>query len=145
MFNFFSKNKKGDVVEKKISFDVELIAYALAYEVAIADGNIDNGELNRIKLGLVRISDKLSQSCDELLETIEEHNNNSVSFYEFIEDINSNFNKEQKLALIKLLWETAYADNVLEVNEERLIRRVADLIRIKSSLVLKLKEEVRTN
>ena len=33
----------------------------------------------------------------------------------------------------------------LEVNEERLIRRVADLIRIKSSLVLKLKEEVRSN
>lgn len=145
MFNFFNKNKKGDIVEKKISFDVELIAYALAYEVAIADGNIDNDELNRIKLGLVRISDKLSQSSDELLDAIEEHNKNSVSFYEFIEDINSNFNKEQKLALIKLLWETAYADNVLEVNEERLIRRVADLIRIKSSLVLKLKEEVRTN
>jgi uncharacterized tellurite resistance protein B-like protein len=62
-----------------------------------------------------------------------------------VKDINSNFDKEQKLALIKLLWETAYADNVLEVNEERLIRRVADLIRIKSSLVLKLKEEVRSN
>ena len=81
----------------------------------------------------------------EIFQIIEIYSNDSVSFYEFVEDINSNFNKEQKLALIKLLWETAYADNVLEVNEERLIRRVADLIRIKSSLVLKLKEEVRTN
>ena len=145
MFNFFKKNTSNQDLEQDSSFDIELVAYALAYEVAIADGAIDNDELARIKLGLENISIKLSQSTEELFQVIEEHTQNSVSFYEFVEDINSNFNKEQKLALIKLLWETAYADNVLEVNEERLIRRIADLIRIKSSLVLKLKEEVRTN
>ena len=145
MFNFFKKNTSSQDLEQDSSFNIELVAYALAYEVAIADGAIDNDELARIKLGLENISIKLSQSTEELFQVIEEHTQNSVSFYEFVEDINSNFNKEQKLALVKLLWETAYADNVLEVNEERLIRRVADLIRIKSSLVLKLKEEVRTN
>ena len=145
MFNFFKKNTSNNDFEQDSSFDIELVAYALAYEVAIADGSIDNDELARIKVGLENISVKLSQSSEELFQVIEEHTENSVSFYEFVEDINSNFNKEQKLALIKLLWETAYADNVLEVNEERLIRRVADLIRIKSSLVLKLKEEVRSN
>lgn len=144
MFNFFKKNVKEDIVEEA-TFNVELIAYALAYEVAIADGDIDSDELARIKSGLLRISDKLSQSTDELFEIIEEHNKNSVSFYEFVEDININFTKEQKLALIKLLYETAYADNILEVNEERLIRRIAELIRIKSSLVLKVKEEVRSS
>ena len=145
MFNFFKKNTSNEDLEQDSSFDIELVAYALAYEVAIADGAIDDDELSRIKLGLENISVKLSQSTEDLFQVIEEHTKNSVSFYEFVEDINSNFNKKQKLALIKLLWETAYADNVLEVNEERLIRRVADLIRIKSSLVLKLKEEVRTN
>jgi uncharacterized tellurite resistance protein B-like protein len=145
MFNFFKKNTSNDDLEQDLSFDIELVAYALAYEVAIADGAIDDDELARIKLGLENISVKLTQSTEELFQVIEEHTQNSVSFYEFVEDINSNFNKEQKLALIKLLWETAYADSVLEVNEERLIRRVADLIRIKSSLVLKLKEEVRSN
>jgi len=144
MFNFFKKNVKKDIVEEA-TFNIELIAYALAYEVAIADGDIDSDELARIKSGLLRISDKLSQSTDELFEIIEEHNKNSVSFYEFVEDININFTKEQKLALIKLLYETAYADNILEVNEERLIRRIAELIRIKSSLVLKVKEEVRSS
>ena len=145
MFNFFKKENLDKNINDDISFDIELIAYALAYEVAIADGNIDDDELARIKAGLKNISLKLSQSSDELFQVIEEHTQNSVSFHDFVADINSNFNKEQKLALIKLLWETAYADNVLEVNEERLIRRVADLIRIKSSLVLKLKEEVRSS
>ena len=145
MFNFFKKNTSNQDLKQDSSFDIELVAYALDYEVAIADGAIDNDELARIKLGLENISIKLSQSTEELFQVIEEHTQNSVSFYEFVEDINSNFNKEQKLALIKLLWETAYADNVLEVNEERLIRRVADLLRIKSSIVLKIKEKVRTN
>ena len=145
MFNFFKKNTSNSHKTDNIKFDIELIAYALAYDVAIAEGSIGVEEIARIKLGLENISVKLSQSTEELFQVIEEHTENSVSFYEFVEDINSNFNKEQKLALIKLLWETAYADNVLEVNEERLIRRVADLIRIKSSLVLKLKEEVRSN
>ena len=37
------------------------------------------------------------------------------------------------------MWKIAYADGKLDVDEERLIRRVADLIRIKDVEVLKLK------
>ena len=36
------------------------------------------------------------------------------------------------------MWKIAYADGSLEVNEEKLIRRLADLIRIKDLDVLKL-------
>ena len=52
MFNFFKKNTSNDDLEQDSSFDIELVAYALAYEVAIADGAIDDDELARIKLGL---------------------------------------------------------------------------------------------
>ena len=38
------------------------------------------------------------------------------------------------------MWKIAYADGSLEVNEEKLIRRLADLIRIKDLDVLKLKD-----
>ncbi len=43
------------------------------------------------------------------------------------------------------MWKTAYADGILEVDEERLIRRVADLINIKDIEVLKLKDSTKTN
>ena len=39
------------------------------------------------------------------------------------------------------MWKTAYADGKLDVDEERLIRRVADLIKIKDIEVLKLKDK----
>ena len=38
----------------------------------------------------------------------------------------------------------AYADKILEVSEERLIRRIADLINIKDIEVLKIKDISKT-
>jgi len=43
------------------------------------------------------------------------------------------------------MWKTAYADGRLDVDEERLIRRVADLIKIKDIEVLKLKDISKNN
>jgi uncharacterized tellurite resistance protein B-like protein len=42
--------------------------------------------------------------------------------------------------LIRFLYDVAYADKILEVNEERLIRRIADMIKIKDIEVLKIKD-----
>jgi uncharacterized tellurite resistance protein B-like protein len=45
--------------------------------------------------------------------------------------------------MIEFLWQTAYADNILDVDEERLIRRIADMIKIKDMKVLKLKDQAK--
>ena len=55
--------------------------------------------------------------------------------------INESFSNEEKENLISILWDVAFADGILEVHEERLIRRVADLIFIKNVRVLKLKHQ----
>ena len=52
MFSFFKKDTSNKATEQEFSFNIELIAYALAYEIANADGNIDENELSRIKKGL---------------------------------------------------------------------------------------------
>ena len=41
------------------------------------------------------------------------------------------------------MWDIAYADGKLDVNEEKLIRRLADLIKIKDTEVLKLKDSAK--
>ena len=45
------------------------------------------------------------------------------------------------MSLLSFMWKIAYADGVLEVDEERLIRRLADMIKIKDLDVLKLKNQ----
>ena len=139
MFNFFKK-KKSVELPKPEKFEIELTATILAYEIARSDGYISKPELDLLLNEVKKITSKVNKSQNEILETIETYSINSVSFYEFIEDINKDYSKEDKLILIKYLWDVAYADNVLDVSEERLVRRIADLIKIKDIEVLKLKD-----
>ena len=139
MFNFFKK-KTQPVEETKNNFEVELTASILAYEIARSDGNISESELSLLYDEIKKISAKVGKKEGKILEIIEEYSKNSVSFYEFIDDINKDYSKEDKLSLIQFLYDVAYADKILEVSEERLIRRIADLIKIKDIEVLKIKD-----
>ncbi len=141
MFNIFKKkviepknNKKG------AAFEVELTASVLAYEIARIDGDISGDELEVLMKEIEKISEKVGKDKFEVLKIVETYSKDSVSFYEFIEDININYSKEEKISLLKFMWDIAYADGKLDVDEERLVRRVADLIKIKGTEVLKLKD-----
>mgnify|MGYP001250833466 CR=1 FL=1 len=145
MFNFFKK-KKGKPIKKDIpNIEIELTASLLAYEIARSDGDISDSELLIILKEIKKISPLVYKSEEEILNIIEEFSNNSTSFYDFIRDINEDYSKEDKVTLLTFLWSVAYADSILEVNEERLIRRIADLIHIKDIDVLKIKEIVKNS
>jgi uncharacterized tellurite resistance protein B-like protein len=144
MFSFFKK-KKIDEVESKESFELELTAAVLAYEIARSDGEISESELEVLLSEIKKIAMDVGKTEQDILNIIEEYSKNSISFHEFVEDINKDFTKEDKLSLIKFLWDVAYADTILEVNEERLIRRIADLINIKDLEVLKLKDQSKSD
>tara|TARA_B100000925_G_scaffold222841_1_gene171447 strand:- start:261 stop:692 length:432 start_codon:yes stop_codon:yes gene_type:complete len=142
MFNFFKKNKKNKIVDNP-SFELELTAAVLAYEIARSDGDVSNDELSVLMGEIEKIAIKVDRDKNEILKIVEIYSRDSVSFHEFIEDINKNYTKENKISLLKLMWQTAYADGKLDVDEERLIRRVADLIKIKDIEVLKIKDDTR--
>ena len=143
MFNFFKKNSSEETNDEKPSFEIELTAAVLAYEIARSDGDIGNEELRLLMDEIKIISKKVGKDEEEIYKIIEIYSNDSVSFYEFVEDINSNYSKEEKHSLLKFMWDIAFADGKLDVNEERLIRRLADLIKIKDIEVLKLKDSAR--
>ncbi len=147
MFTFFKKNKNKDLEhgDDVSSFEVELTASVLAYEIARIDGEISDDELSILMQEIEAIAVKVDKDKDEILNIIENYSNNSVSFYEFVEDINKHYSKENKLELLGFMWRIAYADGKLDVDEERLIRRLAALIRIKDMDVLKLKTNSKIN
>ena len=72
--------------------------------------------------------------CEKTVDLIKAHNVES----------NLDYSKEEKISLLRFMWQTAYSDGVLDVDEERLVRRVADLIRIKDVEVLKLKHDAKS-
>ena len=141
MFSFFKKNNEQfNSDDKKVTFEIELTAAVLAYEIARIDGEVSDEELRVLMEEIKSISKKANKDEKEILKIIKIYSSDSTSFYEFIEDINDNYSKDDKLSLLGFMWKIAYADGILEVDEERLIRRLADLIKIKDVEVLKLKD-----
>ena len=141
MFQFLKNifNKKDLVVhEEKNEYDPLTIACMLAHEVARSDGDISESELNSIK-ELILLNNR--NDSDKILKKVSEFSNENSSFYDFVKKINESFSNEEKENLISVLWDVAFADGVLETHEERLIRRIADLIFIKDVRVLKLKHQ----
>ena len=139
MFNFFRKKK----VEEDKPKNLELISLCLAFEVANADNNIDEREQ---KLFLEKIKETIDLSVltdKEIFDVIKEESLNSISFYDIIKDINNSLNKDEKINVLKLLWEIAYADDILDVEEEKIIRRSAEMLGIKPSIVLQTKQEFK--
>ena len=144
MFNFFKKDK-NKIDNNENGFELELTASVLAYEIARSDGDISDDELFVLMEEIGKIALKVGKEKSEILKIVENYSKDSTSFFEFIEDINKNYEKDNKLSLLEFMWKTAYADGRLDVDEERLIRRVADLIKIKDIEVLKLKDISKNN
>ena len=139
MFSFF---KKKEVKEEKPK-NLKLIALCLAFEVANADNDIDDREMDLILEKIKNTIDLSVLNEKEIYDVIKEESDKRVSFYDIIHDINTNLDKEEKIKILKLLWEIAYADEVLDVDEEKIIRRSAEMLGIKPSIVLKTKEEFK--
>lgn len=145
MFNFFKKKKVEEPVNKYSKEEVLLVSASLAYEVAKSDGDIGETELDKIKDQLEDVKRHVDKEASELLSKIESKSDESVSFYDLVALVNEKFTLDQKHMLIRFLWDVAYADNVLEADEERLIRRIADLLAIKNVKVLRLKDDAKTS
>ena len=139
MFSFFKKKE----VKKEEPKNLKLVALCLAFEVANADNDIDVRERDLI---LEKIKESIDLSVlteKEIFNVIQEESEKRVSFYDIINDINQNLDKKEKIGILKMLWEIAYADKVLDVDEERIIRRSAEMLGIKPSIVLQTKEEFK--
>ena len=139
MFKFFKKKE----VEKKKEKNLKLVSLCLAFEVANADDDIDSQEkdllLDKIKGAL----DTSVLSENEIFNAIKEESENRISFYDIIRDINVNLEKEEKIKILEMMWEVAYADRVLNVDEEKIIKRSADMLGINPSIVLQTKSKFK--
>jgi uncharacterized tellurite resistance protein B-like protein len=63
-----------------------------------------------------------------LVKAAEEGAIQATDLFHFTQVVVNNFSNEERIGVIEMLWEVAYADGVLTGDEDTLIRRVAGLI-----------------
>ena len=102
----------------------------LMIEAAYTDGQIDENELNKIKLSLINIFDEDPENVNLTLEEAMKNKNNSKSLHHYTSYINKNFTDSKKIILIEVLWEIVLSDGEIHDFESNLIRRLSGLLYI---------------
>jgi uncharacterized tellurite resistance protein B-like protein len=137
MFKNLFKKKQSLKVINTHEADVAL---RLMFEVAISDGNLDKSELKLIKKRADKIATE-DEKASTIIRKIIDETEESVSFYPLIKEINNSHSNEEKIELLKVLWELVIADSVVDAYEENLYFKIAELIKIKRSTANQIKQQ----
>jgi uncharacterized tellurite resistance protein B-like protein len=116
------------------------VALRLMFEIAISDGNLDSAELNLIKKRADKVATE-DLKASTIVKKIIDETEKSVSFYPSIKKINDSHSYEEKIELLKVLWELVTADSVVDAYEENLYFKIAELIQIKRSTANQIKQQ----
>ena len=131
---FFKKNNNLEELEDD---DINLYALRLLIHLALSDGEIDESEINELKRFIEEssLSGNISRFLEKEITSVEI----SSSFFEEVSKINSSFTDNEKLNLLEKIWSLILIDGVIDPYEENLFYRIGELIKIKRSLLNKVK------
>ena len=136
MINLFKKKIKindGNNDKER----VEEAYIILMLEIARLDGKIDDSEFNKIKENYKQIygDDNFLENFNRLSSEAK----NESSLHPFIEIINTSSDKDNKIQALKAIWEVVLADGIIDPYEESLFMQIGDLLKIKRSDLVKIK------
>jgi len=120
----------------------QLALASLLVEVARADFDEDEAEHAAI-IDLLSTHFELEpQEATQLLERARNSSDSAVCLFDFTRSLHQCLDAEQRQTVIRLLWQVALADNKLDRYEDFLVRKVADLLYVSDSDVMRIKHEV---
>lgn len=121
----------------------QLAMAALLVEVALADNHFDPAEREHLLVLLERKFALPTEEQSALAELAKAEAADATSLHQFTQLVNRECSHAEKFALIKAMWELAYADGHLDKYEEYVVRKVADLIHVSHSEFIRAKSLVK--
>lgn len=126
-----------------IADDKQLAEAALLFHVIAADGIVTDDERQRLS---ALLSTKYGLSDTEtaaLVAEAQRADSEAIDLYAFTRTLKRALDADERLALIRHLWEMVYADGELHELEDNIVWRVAELLDIEARDRMQLKRSVR--
>lgn len=124
--------------------DAQLACVSLMLMVAYADFNSDETEL-ALAQHYVKQEFALSDTdANAVVALARQQAKDAISLHQFTSQLKQ-LSYDSRLALLDNLWQQAYADKVLDPNEEAMLRKIADLLFIRHSDYIQAKLTVCDN
>jgi uncharacterized tellurite resistance protein B-like protein len=118
----------GPPTQAPTAVDHKLAAAVLLIEAATLDDHFDADERRTIGRVLKEHFAIDDAECATLIAAAEEAQGEANQLLRFTRAIKDNYAPENRIEIIEMLWEVAYADGVLHEYEANLLRRVGGLI-----------------
>ena len=103
---------------------------ALLVEAASIDGEIGNDEKNQIENILIERLNLDKIKAEKILEQTISESEDQIEIWSKTNDIRKELDYEERLNIFQLMWEIVLVDDVIDVFEAQLMRRVSGLLYI---------------
>ena len=138
---FFSRDSQEHpkASDNRNEEDVRVATCALFLEMAHIDDTFTKEE-TKIILSILKEKYRLSdEHADHLLEEAERELKESIDLWQFAKLINDNYSTEEKMEVIKILWEIVFVDGKMDRYENYLMHKVATLLRLSNEKLIDAK------
>ena len=136
MFDIFKNNKKELNKDSNLYVNIG----ALLIHVAKIDENYSEKEKKIIKKTLLELGLK-EDVLDSVFKKSEEIEKNSNQILEFTKEVKDK-DEEFKIKIVEALWRIIYADNVSDMYEMSLMRRLTGLLYLDTKIVGDIKNKI---
>lgn len=103
-------------------------AAGLLVEAALLDGHFHDAERARIAELLRKRFELSAEEADSLIASAEAAAAENVEIYTITRVVRDHFDQAERVRMIEMLWEVAYADGDLDDYESNMMRRVTGLL-----------------
>ncbi|MCW8864001.1 MAG: TerB family tellurite resistance protein [Colwellia sp.] len=130
---FFNTLLAQEDKENDNELSLEIACAVLLCEVMRADSVYTEAEQEQLSLILTKQFDLNEQEVSTILAQAFELSENANDFYQFTSTLNQQYSLDERIKIVTLLWQVAYADGELASIEEHIIRKIADLLHLRHS------------
>ncbi len=109
---------------------ITIATCVLLLEMAHADDYFSSSESGRIRDILVTRLGLQDDQVGEILSIAGRDRDASADLWTYTNLVNESFTYTEKLRLVEMIWEVAYADGSLDQNEDYLVHKLANLLHV---------------
>ena len=141
---FFAQQLE-DPQDADVNAPYQLATAALLVEMVHADADESADELQAVRAALKSAFDLDDDTITTIIKLAQDERDAATCLHEFTRSLNDVLDADGRTRVVELLWQVAYADGRLDVYEEHLVRKVADLLHVPHSAYIHAKLRAATS
>jgi len=122
--------------------DYRLAAAAMLVHAAAIDGEMSQGERDKLHAVIKQRFALDDATTDELITKATAAEHEAVDLYHFTHQLNRALDDDGRAKIVEMMWEIVYADGQRDELEDNLIWRAADLLGVSANERIALRRRV---